>query len=690
MTAQFKLSDDTTTIDLLATTASRIALTYDQMPGLGFDVETYFSNAGYSTGGGLSGFRYPLVERTYNLLVEGTDHDDIADSQRALWRLLEDAALYHIDPQRLTPTFLIQQADNETDPRYCLVYGMKGFKAGSVFDNDFRYRDRIDRLEVRIVQSPFWSTVKPGDLPPAPLALNTGPGNDAKNFVTNDYSNATMDYMYNYDASAAAFSGNLASDSGPFDLFTGWTAGSATGPDPAAGDIAYFGFVRPVHNVVIHIIQELIESGGHTLIWELSDGGGGWNAITPASLGESMYLHDSRASVSNDTFFDSTGYGLFTVIRGTNVGAWLSDTVNGSSAHWLRCRINSMGTVSQHPQIGLPSAFLSNPWMEVSASEFKGDTDAPLLMRIYWPTGGDETTTALNASKIIVGLRTSPSAGFLSHLNLGNVNHPGWSHTLGTDASQALNPAAPGASHCQVTFATDEAMVMRIRTVKTNGLAAYLGRYKALLRCLQSGGSAGDTTVKLRIGLDGVDDYSPKWDTDPVALRGVGLLEAVDLGVVNVPLVDPSDTDSTSLDLIFEIHAKCGAGLAGTVDLYLYDIVLIPIDEWSTEMVDPITNSQLGSSALRGPRVLEDDGGVLLERCFLRHNDGTNLIPLESWSNRGAPPRVKPGKTARFVFLCLHNAVGEAWGYKPLEASAAGFAIELYSSPQYAMLAGDD
>jgi len=141
------------------------------------------------------------------------------------------------------------------------------------------------------------------------------------------------------------------------------------------------------------------------------------------------------------------------------------------------------------------------------------------------------------------------------------------------------------------------------------------------------------------------------------------------------------------MDLIFEIHAGCGAGLGGTVDLYLWRLVLIPIDEWHVELDDPVTNSDYGTSALRGNKVLEIDGGILKDRTITRYNTGDALVPLETWSRRGAPPELEPQQETRLCFLVL--SYKSDWGAQPLLVHHLGLGIEAYAVPRYAALIGD-
>jgi len=338
---------------------------------------------------------------------------------------------------------------------------------------------------------------------------------------------------------------------------------------------------------------------------------------------------------------------------------------------------------TRRPEI-VDSAHIDIPsWM------LKGDAPAKLLLRLYAPAGASGTVSDFgHISRIIIGAKSRNLHRFRHMLHLGGGGQfTGWSISYGADTSSDTTGGAPAAVLSSCTFDTDESTVMRVRLVGTNMLRYYRGAYKAYLLGRQSGGDAGDVTVKLRIGLQSTDDDSPKWDTDEKTFVAADKLMALDLGTINIPFSPESATDDPDMDLIFELHAGCGAGLGGTVDLKFYRLVLIPIDEWHVELDDPVTNSDYGTSALRGNKILEVDGGILKDRTITRYNTGDALVPLETWSRRGAPPELEPQQETRLCFLILSYYSG--WGAQPLIARYLGVGVEAYVVPRYAALIGD-
>jgi len=334
---------------------------------------------------------------------------------------------------------------------------------------------------------------------------------------------------------------------------------------------------------------------------------------------------------------------------------------------------------------------LDSAHVDIPSWALKGDAPAKLLLRLFAPAGATGGVASFgHISRIIIGARSRGLHRFRHIIPLGNVGQfTGWTVSYGTDTSSATSTNWPTATYAQTTFASDESVAMRVRLVGDKMLRYYRGAYRLFLILEQFGGSAGDATFKVRIGLQGTSDYSPKWDTvEKTTVDTIGY-EVVDLGVVNIPFSPEAYIDEQDIDLILEIHAGVASGLGGAVDLNLFALVLMPIDEWSVELDDPVTNTDYGTSALRGDKVLEIDSGVVKDRTLTMHYDrNIGMIPLETWSRRGAPPELEPEQETRLCFLILKYYNG--WLVPPLlNRFGLALGVEAYVVPRYAALIGD-
>ncbi len=863
MAAQFKITDGTTSVDLLGT---NVPIRYDGLPGLGMDVDISFTKSGLG-GGGVSGFSFPPVVRTYKLMVKGSSHDDAATQVQTLFRLLRKAALYHSDPRYLTPVYIVQQTSNETSPRYALVYGFQGFNVSSPFEIPFRNQNVLTEIGIPIIQDAFWQPTIPGTLPASKMewypvwekeihtsadfesTTTTGSNTitDSNEWVVFTADNGTGT-CYGSDndikrgkAVVVRFkldiSGLTMADGDAFAIINLIDDASVGGSSRVA-----YGILQRDGNDYKIDIRLLNDGGGtdsapkatidksstHDLMFIIRVGTGAGNNDGAAYIYNNDVLLTSVTDVDNDqkeietlriglesgvdagtqgplkmsriaytigyddlptrvyvtnhevdnnitayikVYDSSSGTGtdfvsgakLFPDPIGTNdalvfyspypsfcvvipapATAGSLDTSDlrlayyDNASSWTDAALgtnyvcypgptledcfeqtdediviyfngsSSAGTSGSNYGIKIYEADASPSWSTVPVSNktrrpeivdtahvdipswaLKGDAPAKLLLRLYAPAGASGTVGNYgHISRIIIGAKSRNLHRFRHMLNLGNGGQfTGWTVSYGTDTSSATAPDSPAAVRADCTFASDESAVMRARLVGTDMLRYYRGAYKAYLIAQQDGGDPGDVTVKLRIGLQGTDNYSPKWDTDEQTFAAADERIALDLGTINIPFSPESAADDPDMDLIFEIHAGCGAGLGGTVDLKLWRLVLIPIDEWHIELDDPVTNSDYGTSALRGDKVLEIDGGILKDRTITRYNTGDALVPLETWSRRGAPPELEPKQETRLCFLIL--SYNSAWGTPPLYVHNLGLGIEAYVVPRYAALIGD-
>lgn len=297
-----------------------------------------------------------------------------------------------------------------------------------------------------------------------------------------------------------------------------------------------------------------------------------------------------------------------------------------------------------------------------------------------------------------MGIKSRNLDEFNSHLNCGGDGLPaGWAVDYGDDTSSVAEPYAPGGDKAYCDFAGDTAWDWRIRFTGTDLLDAYRGKYRPFLRCQQSSGDAGDINVKLRVYINSTDDYAPVFETPEVALEGTlaagGYFELVDLYPQNklqLPFVDFKDADVfTEGDIIIEVWCELTTG-AATLDMF--DLILIPADEWTGELDDPLAGEDYGNSALRGLTALDFDGGVLANRTIKYVVEGTQLVDAETWSRHAIPILLNPYTgDHRLYFILAHYPEGEDWGDAPL-CSRTGMDtfVEFFTRNRYHFLRGDD
>lgn len=366
--------------------------------------------------------------------------------------------------------------------------------------------------------------------------------------------------------------------------------------------------------------------------------------------------------------------------------------VDGDTCDWVWIKETHAAPVyAVHPVASQGTYTQRTPTIKIPSTTLYGDISPYLLARIFNPAGGDENENFASVSRIIVGSKEDPGV-FVSRLNLGGDDNPtGWSESDDTDTTFTPQPVSPGGMNAVCTFAGDETMVKRVTLTGAGKLGAWVGEYRVSVLAEQKSGAAGDTAIMLRTYIHETNVYSPKYDTKTVVSQATDKKrEMFDLGKIKIPFTRVANADDlTNADLIFEIHAERTTG-AGTLEFS--EFVLIPVDKWSCELDDPITDSVNGSSALRGNNMLQIDGGVLSLRTgkFIVY-DWSYLYPADEWGRGGPPLKVEPETATTLYFLIMHYPAGGTWGEGPFIASpACHFMFELYGHACYEILRGND
>jgi len=386
------------------------------------------------------------------------------------------------------------------------------------------------------------------------------------------------------------------------------------------------------------------------------------------------------------------------VINVGHLTDWIPAAVHGITGYWIRARINARTGWTTTPVTSATEEVYvpRTPEARIPATAFpNGDTFPVVRMLMHHPHGGDDDEGFPNTSRIIVGLKSRNLTNFVSHLNLIDAGNPGgWTRALLlADTTQVISPTSPMGQATKVDFTTSTALVPRVRLTGTAMLDDYAGTYRVFLRCAQVGGVVGEVSVGLIVRLQTAANYRPsmRMAVKPLAAIASGM-ELVELGTLTLPFVQMAQADVPLLaeDLLFEVLASRNAAAA---TLRLADLILMPIDEWSAQYDDPLTDTVYGSSALRGLSALDVDGGIIRARVVKQysHFGGTGkMFPTETWRNGGPWPRIPVGQAARLYFLMCHFPAGGTWGMGPFIATLGQMvAFQMYGRERYMVLRGN-
>jgi hypothetical protein len=621
------------------------------------------------------------VPEVYSIAHKQTTHDNVATAVRTFVGLLRDAYRYH-KAEQPEPVFIKQQTTGESNERYSMVYGSPELEFPGLFDLPFEANSDIEFFSLTIIREHPWGSLAPGQIGSALTLVESdgeADGDPDMVHVANFRDDGNITHVFVDDG--GVFGSNIIS------------AGSGTAlfpAVPAAGDNLYFGSTDIAFK---HICVGIAAAGNYT--WDLDIeywNGSGWTDLVRGTTYTVFAAAGGEVEWEN-VLFRQAGLWSINVFPPSN---WAKTPINSVNAYWIRVHLNTVTGTTTVPTKDADTIYAQRTnSVEIPAASIKGDSPPLSLVRLWTPSGGGSTVGKANLSRILVGAKaeigTIDLDDFEPMLNLGNVDNPaGWTTSYGDDTSSSADTEAPGGATGACTFATDATMDKRVTLLGDNKLEDYVGEYRLFVGCRQSGGAAGDITLKGRIFVGGTGDTDPHADTREKKTRATDKgVEVVDLGIVRFPLNEVFDADSlVNVDIGIEIHAERTTG-SSTID---FDwIFLFPIREGSVGVDDPVTDTSVGSSALRGGSVMDIDAGLIADRNQVSIYDGTNLLPVGGeWGRFNRPIEFKNvGVRHKLYFMMLHYAVGNDWNTEPLIASiGCHLACEVFMSYGYALLRG--
>lgn len=415
------------------------------------------------------------------------------------------------------------------------------------------------------------------------------------------------------------------------------------GTSPSVNKAVYFGSKTSDTNVpggtfsgvvfnLTQIAQDL------TIVWEYWNGSS-WVTLT---------MQDSSSG------FRVLGSGsVHWVIPAT----WATVAVNGVTGYWVRARISAVGAVPVYPVHGsaLDNRYIYTPnlpYVEIAKGEISGDI--PAAAQIRWTNRGDDPLTAIDMEmdRLVVGLR-SASRGeyFNAFLNISDTQIPfGISLTKHTDGTWGTSQRAPTNRALSVSHPSAPALNQWNDLVTfsiANTIARdYYGTYHAFVRVYKYGATANVWQVRLRTSFG---TGGSKKDSKAVFPSLSGEWEALDLGEVTIPTAQVSRLGNNLGDsLKLTVQGYCTATGTG---LTLYDVVLIPVDEWAADSLSPEPSTS-DVAKIKGGAVLDIDSVTNPKASIIATNrTGGDLIVARYQAINNGPVMLQVGVKQRLWFL---------------------------------------
>jgi hypothetical protein len=530
-------------------------------------------------------------------------------------------------------------------------------------------------------------------------------------YIGNKHNYAQLTNIHYWDDSGTTWSGNLIGSALPYNLL----------PDPpAVDDLVLFGIdtaaphTRQFCSLVFDLAQALT---GVTTVWRSCVLGDGADPTTWSDYGGA--LDDILDNTWDDGLMALAGNALNTLgVKSAHWGQENMISVNpqvgagpalGITGYWVCLHVSAVTGALQVPQQQNREIYtITWPYIDISVDDIEGDLPAvpQILLKNESDKGGIENPTiytpALYQNRVMVASRSLTRRGedcsdFSAFLNASDEQNPlGISFETGGGAGISI--ATRYHSATGRALYVDGAVAGLTGTcgrwyIDATYSAQYYGKYHVYLMYEQAGGSAEDINFRLWV-------KSSREATGFMSNRGYSDAVANDHRVVDMgelTLGSPSqllgaEDARIRIDILYERDAA-------VTDMYIYGLVIMPVDEWAGEFVCPEDSttglgwrgSINGVNAAEQRYILIDGYGVpkVGIRCPMLSELYGEVMNL--WSSYGTPPRLVPNTVQRLWFFAHQGdySLYPAGPYEYRVPPESAMSIELRVQQRYSSARGD-
>lgn len=417
-------------------------------------------------------------------------------------------------------------------------------------------------------------------------------------FLANHHSEANLTHILNDDG--GSFSSIFPGSSFPLSLFPGTAA---------ANDNVYFGCDTslsdsgPFSGLVFDIDTPASATTSYTIAWEYWNGSA-WSALP---------VQDNTGSLGL--------VGVNTVVW-EMPSDWATTAVNSTTGYWVRARLSALSGTFTNPTQATRDIYAPvTAFAEIAATQVLGNIDS--LAKLHLTNRADNdgpsgSAPDLYANRLVGGMKpTENHANFRAFLNWSDEQNPdGVSVSTAVDGDSATSlvnstSAATGrAVFFDASSATLDTMADRVAlTLNTTVARDYYGTYKVFLRGKQTGGSAGEVTVRLKAvsGSGGISSL-----TETQALQGTNDHELIEFDeLIHLPVSSllTSSELGDQMQIVLQV-----ATAAADADFYAYDLFLLPTDKMYFDCRDTANTS--ASAIDNGARLAVDS--VTVPKALVR------------------------------------------------------------------------
>lgn len=541
-----------------------------------------FTSGPFADGRRIIQSTYSNITDTFTLTVNSTDMDMVIENLRKLRQMLQKGVQYWTTDWLDYPVWLEIQGSSETNLRYAVMMAWSAPGDGNPFATPFFETDGVNSSSAienfaLTIEHTHWCAYAPGSFLQVPcgahetyngidvgnLAPVTGaytPVTDWTAYIANKDNMANLTDIYSWDV-ATGFSGNL--HAGPMGGYSYFKAPFI------AGNICYFGINTglansgPFCSLVLNLATRTLLT---TYAWEYWNGGA-WAALA-------VQDNTNAAGAMTGNALDTLG---ICSIHWSQPANWATLAVNGVVGWWIRLRVLVVNPGDVSPTQAAQRAYsITWPYTEILGDVVPGDIAS--LLRLKMLNCGATVATRYS-NRLFVGLRSaSRGLNFTPYLNISDIQNNANVTVIALAGAFANSPITPtGRIYSNAPGAGAGSFV----SVRLNPTLSpeYRGYFRMFLRAKRTGGVSTDIGLRMSV-IDG-QVLLPATATDYFYIPTTDDFYLIDYGLVRFGAADYQAEATEFLRLNVQ-YTSTGAG----VTITLYDIILMPVDEWAGEFVD--------------------------------------------------------------------------------------------------------
>jgi len=598
MTVELNIYDGTTFVPLIGVIKTGGTALHSFRPRFPASVDV-FSESPFGGGRQLVSHSEGNVSDVFEVSVVSDDQDETIELLREMLGMLEDALRYWTDEFQVginsNPVWIGARGYRETNTRYAYIKYYQIPELGEAYGGTLENAIRLASLEkfTLLIEHGIWRDQIPGavvginatanKLKGAITFGNQIPASESyENFVSSKYVNANLTHVYIWDQSAGAFSANVINGPFPLTLFN---------LPVQVNDAVYCGSITAPQIAFDNVLFPLLQSGDGSVLLVAEYWNGAWTALgTGSNVGDAYQPRqgDPEYPLGNNLFVPApdtwTRSTIYSFKRTTD---WVTTAVNGSNGYWVRFRVTVVAAApGVIPRVDAPISTVNWPWVDVAGSAIAGDLNLLTQIKLS-PTRVYKNIVVpygdLPARMIISTRKKSRGADFSAYLPCNSaVCPPG---VVFAPLLAVATVQSPYMSVARVNPAGASAETLRGTWLITNPYSTqWFGKFRCFIRFKEVSGSVG---YRIRANLtasgssysSGVQYSSdvPIYTTDHAPVAPDYYEGVLDVGIINI---HPSFTKQP-----YEFVIELLSTTAAAADQWVYDLVLMPADESSVELI---------------------------------------------------------------------------------------------------------